>query len=780
MKMNLIAKTLLCIVFCFFQLVQSSATVYKGDLGSNVKWEVNTSTGVLTISGTGAATWYSDLNTRPYYSYESYIKSIQVKSGITELGSNLFSSLMEVTSVSLPTTLEKIGKFAFYHCRSLKSITIPSSVTFIDAAACFAQCGNLTSIVVDKNNTTYDSRNNCNAIIETTTNKLLVGCPTTKIPSGIEIIGACAFFDYYNAPTEYSIVIPEGVTTIEYDAFNYNRKLKSITLPSTLKTIGHRAFYNAGFESIVIPKNVEHIGENALGSPKEVTLLNPTPPTLTSYPFSTSYLETIFIPYNSSEEYNKYWENYKKYFVELPYYDFESNGMYYKVISEEELTCEVSPIELNSYNEGPYNGNVVIPSIVANNGKTYQVVRIGDSAFEDCYNLESISIPNSIESIGTYAFASCQRLKNVDIPNSVKEFGYGVFFDCYSLTSATLPEDIEVIGSQMFEWCENLASIVIPKNVTEINRYAFTMCKKLSSITSLNLTPPTIYQETFWDNNYQVDCYDATLYVPYGAKSAYKSASYWKKFKKIVEINNYDTLNIVDGENYDQARDIRIGTFTYTRTLPNLYWNALYVPFELPYDVIADGYDVAYINDVNGYDTDDNGTIDDLAMEIIKIKGGTLKANYPYLIKAKTEADRAMSITVEDAVLYAAAENSINCSSVFQDYAVTGIYTKKTAEELEGKLAISTSGAWQPLAAGTALNPFRLYLSIENREGSPVKVETTAMSRMRIVERGETTDIETIAPVQQHENVIFDLSGRRVKSPGKGGVYIINGKKRIF
>jgi hypothetical protein len=84
------------------------------------------------------------------------------------------------------------------------------------------------------------------------------------------------------------------------------------------------------------------------------------------------------------------------------------------------------------------------------------------------------------------------------------------------------------------------------------------------------------------------------------------------------------------------------------------------------------------------------------------------------------------------------------------------------------------------LAAGTALNPFRLYLSIENLDDSPLKVETSAMSRMRIVEYGETTGVETITPAQQREDVIIDLSGRRVKQPVKGGVYIVNGKKQIF
>jgi hypothetical protein len=307
--------------------------------------------------------------------------------------------------------------------------------------------------------------------------------------------------------------------------------------------------------------------------------------------------------------------------------------------------------------------------------------------------------------------------------------------------------------------------------VASIGKYAFEGCDKLNSITVLNPTPPTTIKA--FSN------YDATLYVPYGAKTAYSEAEYWKNFTSIEELEP-PIYELKDGVVYDQKTDTLVNAVTYTRTLPNLHWNALYVPFKLPYDVIAEHYDVAYINDVNGYDTDDNGTIDDLAMEIIKIKGGTLKANYPYLIKAKTAADKAMSITVEDATLYAAEENSVRCSSVYQNYAVTGIYTKKTAEELAGKLAISTSGAWQPLTAGTALNPFRLYLSIENLDDSPLKVETSAMSRMRIVEYGETTGIETITPAQQREDVIIDLSGRRVKQPVKGGVYIVNGKKRFF
>ena len=165
-------------------------------------------------------------------------------------------------------------------------------------------------------------------------------------------------------------------------------------------------------------------------------------------------------------------------------------------------------------------------------------------------------------------------------------------------------------------------------------------------------------------------------------------------------------------------------------------------------------------------------------MEVVKIKSGTLKANYPYLIQAKTEADKDVVISVEDATLYAAKENSIDCSTVYQKYEVTGTYNVKSAAELEGKLAISVDGAWQPLIAGSQLNPYRLYLSITNRDDSPVKVSPAALSRVRIVEKGQYTGIDSVdsAPAG---NVFYDLSGRRVMQPVKGGVYIQNGKKVI-
>lgn len=244
---------------------------------------------------------------------------------------------------------------------------------------------------------------------------------------------------------------------------------------------------------------------------------------------------------------------------------------------------------------------------------------------------------------------------------------------------------------------------------------------------------------------------------------------------------------INDGEvtEFEVLGDTKVGTLTYKRTLPNLTWNALYVPFEIPMTAM-ESYDVAYINDVHSYDKDGNGTIDAMDMEVIKIMSGTLNANYPYLIRAKNESAKSMNINLTDATLYKTEHNGVFCSSVFTEFNVYGTYEQKNQKDNQDILAIGGDGSWHKLAEGTTLNPFRLYLKIEDIERSPVKVEESAASKIRIKVWGEDSDatgIEdncelgvTSEELGVRSEEYYDLQGRRVKNPTKG-LYIINGKK---
>ena len=225
----------------------------------------------------------------------------------------------------------------------------------------------------------------------------------------------------------------------------------------------------------------------------------------------------------------------------------------------------------------------------------------------------------------------------------------------------------------------------------------------------------------------------------------------------------------------------------YTRTLPNMTWNALYVPFEIPVESLGEDYDVAYVNDVRSYDMDDNGTIDNMEMEVIRIKSGTLKANHPYLIRAKSAAAQNMNLMFYDAMVYRTAPEHatvVNCSSAYTYFEVAGTYETKTAEQLEGCYAINFDGAWSPVATGSVLKPFRLYMTITDRNGSPVKVESSAATKMNIRLFGEDslTGIDEVpqAPHADREATVYDLMGRKVLSPQKGRIYVVNGKKVMW
>lgn len=376
--------------------------------------------------------------------------------------------------------------------------------------------------------------------------------------------------------------------------------------------------------------------------------------------------------------------------------------------------------------------SIEVTKIVIEEGITH----IGDYAFEDAIGVTSVTLPSTLESIGMHAFAFMS-----------------------SLTEITIPEKVALIGEQAFTCCDNLCSVTLTSSAApELGVQAFLGCEQLKAI---------------YVNDASDDYMDwiGTYEIPVSLNTSRAS----------VEISDaeFDVENYIFG-----IRNVK--ELTYTRTLPNTLWNALYVPIEIPVASLSANYDVAYINDIHSSDDDQDGVIDAMEMEVIKIKEGTLKANYPYLIRAKSDAAKAVNLVLEDVEFFPVRHRSIDCSSVFTDFTIWGTYEEIPAEDMGGRYAISTTGAWQELAEGTTLKPCRLYLKMDERLGSPVKVEAAAEIRIRVagedsgVTGGEATDIEEVGAADAEENVIFDLMGRRVAAPVKGQIYIVNGKKVLF
>ena len=408
----------------------------------------------------------TSIENRTFYSCES-LASIKIPDNVVSIGEQAFCFCESLTSVNIPNNVTNIGDGAFAHCSTIDSIFVPKSVTQIGEWA-FRDMRSLISIVVEDGNTTYDSRENCNAIIETASNTLICGCKKTIIPNTIVQIGSHAF---------------------ESSA--------------------------SGISLLVIPNSVQYIGEYAFNCLNmwKITVEAIHPPVLA---------DNVFAPNHS---------NYLKCIVPCGTLDaYQSSAWASQVGSFEEECVEGQKIYYTSTDGNivtPYATDVFGANIVSNiyeNGVgtiTFDgpVTSIGIRAFINRSSLTSITIPNSITSIGTSAFYGCESLDSVNIPNSVNNLGWGAFRFCSSLKSIVIPNSVDSIGIYAFDGCTALSSIqvvadnpvfdsredcnaiietatntlivgckntIVPETVTTIGKYAFYRCTPLTSITIPN------------------------------------------------------------------------------------------------------------------------------------------------------------------------------------------------------------------------------------------------------------------------------------------------------
>ena len=202
-------------------------------------------------SGLTSVTIGDSVTSIGYHAFEgcSGLTSVTIPNSVTSISSGAFCGCSGLTSITIPNSVTSIGDYAFSYCSGLTSVSIGTSVTSIGEMA-FMRCSGLTSIVVSSGNTVYDSRNNCNAIIETATNTLLFGCQTTTIPNSVTGIGYDAFS---GCSSLTSITIPNSVTSIGNYAFCDCSGLTSVTIGNSVTSIGSYAFLGcSGLDSIVM------------------------------------------------------------------------------------------------------------------------------------------------------------------------------------------------------------------------------------------------------------------------------------------------------------------------------------------------------------------------------------------------------------------------------------------------------------------------------------------------------------------------------------------------
>ena len=414
-------------------------------------------------------------------------------------------------------TTRLTGAYDLRDVFSAKSVRIPKTVTEIEDGA-FAYCSNLEEIVVEDGNPCYDSRGGCNAIIETSTNRLVVGAVTTVIPDTVTIIGDRAFAE--RDLTE--IVIPDSVEVIEDQAFTFCSNLHSVVLSKSLKSIGFRAFEQCDITCLEIPASVESMTIDSFDRGHlEYIRVDPANPRFDSRDDCNAIIITeanalvcgsknTVIPQTVEAIWDRAFEYTKIEEISIPASVID--------ICHDAFSCCLL-LKKVSIDEGDYlcihNRAFVNCVDLKEINLPESLDMIFSSAFKQCYSLQSLHIPAYAETIEPYIIEGCSNLNELTvaqgnriydsregcnaiietatdklvagciktvIPESVKVIGEGAFTDLSTLTELIIPASVTAIEDYAFSHCSHLKTVVIKGPVKHLNESAFAGCVALEKL----------------------------------------------------------------------------------------------------------------------------------------------------------------------------------------------------------------------------------------------------------------------------------------------------------
>ena len=464
---RLLFAALLLLALC----IGASAAGTSGKCGPSAYWSFDSSTGTLTISGSGAMEDYEYENDYPWMDYRDSIQTIVIGDQITQIGRNTFP-WTACSTIRFGKNVRSIGARAFYGCRNLNGdLTLPDSVQIVGDSA-FAGCTGLTGTLTLGNG------------LQTIGFNAFYDCPFSGdlvIPDSVTMIGIQAFYcrPYFLPETQGTLTLGKNLRTIGESAFCESRYTGSLTIPDSVVEIGERAFYQCENlnGTLTLGRSLRTIGKEAF--------------------YWCAFTGSLTIPEGVAEIADGAFSS---------LYQFNRDGMFNGTLT---LPSTLKTIGAEAFAYTDFSGELLIPD---------GVTSIGANAFAKCDGFGgTLSLPDSVKMVGESAFYQCEGFTGLKLPAGLTKIEMRSFAHMYGLqTEVVIPEGVTEIGESAFS-CSYMPSVRLPSTLKKIEKQAF----QFAGLTKITLPNglETIGDEAF-------DCWNVNkaIVIPASVKSIGKNA----------------------------------------------------------------------------------------------------------------------------------------------------------------------------------------------------------------------------------------------------------------